>query len=117
MLFLYVSSTNFVERLLRSKCDSLVRCAWIFQVFGDIKLLSGSSLSFGLARYPTSEFELMADAFFMENSRLMVCEPSRPVSCPRINIVSLTRYECCPALVDDRGSNAQLVVADRYMEH
>ena len=39
---------------------------------GEVKLMSGSLFSFGLAQYSSSELELKADEFYMENSTLLV---------------------------------------------
>ncbi|KAG0610062.1 hypothetical protein M758_7G036100 [Ceratodon purpureus] len=42
------------------------------RVAGEVKLMSGSLFSFGLAQYSSSELELKADEFYMENSTLLV---------------------------------------------
>jgi hypothetical protein len=46
------------------------------QVRERIKLLSGSTLSFGLARFSSSEFELVADELSMDDSAVKVFQCS-----------------------------------------
>jgi len=43
-----------------------------FQVEGQLSLLSGAILTFGLTRYPYSEFELMAEELLMSDSTIKV---------------------------------------------
>ena len=43
-----------------------------FQVQGQLSLKSGAILSFGLTRYPYSEFELMAEELLMSDSTIKV---------------------------------------------
>lgn len=43
-----------------------------FQVQGQLSLLSGAVLTFGLTRYPYSEFELMAEELLMSDSTIKV---------------------------------------------
>lgn len=43
-----------------------------FQVQGQLSLLSGAILTFGLTRYPYSEFELMAEELLMSDSTIKV---------------------------------------------
>lgn len=46
-----------------------------FQVEGQLSLLSGAILTFGLTRYPYSEFELMAEELLMSDSIIKVIFP------------------------------------------
>jgi hypothetical protein len=46
-----------------------------FQVQGQLSLLSGGILTFGLTRYPYSEFELMAEELLMSDSTIKVFPP------------------------------------------
>lgn len=43
-----------------------------FQVQGQLSLLSGAILTFGLTGYPYSEFELMAEELLMSDSTIKV---------------------------------------------
>lgn len=43
------------------------------QVEGQLSLLSGAVLTFGLTNYPYSEFELMAEELLMSDSTIKVC--------------------------------------------
>lgn len=42
------------------------------QVRGQLKLLCGGVLTFGLSRFPLSEFELMAEELLMSDSTIKV---------------------------------------------
>lgn len=56
-----------------------------FQVTGQVQLLSGSVVNFGLAECSSSELELMASDFIMDNATLLVrCHPS----------ISISAHEC-----------------------
>jgi hypothetical protein len=53
---------------------SLMYAAYIyyFQVQGQLSLLTGAVLTFGLTHYPYSEFELMAEELLMSDSTIKV---------------------------------------------
>uniref|UniRef100_A0A7N0RD06 DUF8003 domain-containing protein n=1 Tax=Kalanchoe fedtschenkoi TaxID=63787 RepID=A0A7N0RD06_KALFE len=58
---------------VRNKAKASVPLLWSrVQVQGQIKLESGGVLSFGLARYPLSEFELLAEELLMSDSVIKV---------------------------------------------
>jgi len=56
--------------LSKDLCAQLI--IYNFQVQGQLSLLSGAVLTFGLARYPYSEFELMAEELLMSDSTVKV---------------------------------------------
>lgn len=48
----------------------------LYQVEGQISLLCGGKLSFGLAHYASSEFELLAEELLMSDSEIKVTSSS-----------------------------------------
>ncbi|CAA6666175.1 unnamed protein product [Spirodela intermedia] len=59
--------------LVRNSAKVVVPLLWSrVQVQGQLSLLQGSILSFGLVRYPYSEFELMAEELLMSDSIIRV---------------------------------------------
>jgi len=56
--------------LSKDLCAQLI--IYNFQVQGQLSLLSGAVLTFGLTRYPYSEFELMAEELLMSDSTIKV---------------------------------------------
>lgn len=46
----------------------------VVKVRGQIRLLDGASISFGLSDYPVSEFELVAEELLMSDSVIKACQ-------------------------------------------
>lgn len=61
LLFYWISKDLFKQLI-----------SYNFQVQGQLSLLSGAILTFGLTRYPYSEFELMAEELLMSDSTIKV---------------------------------------------
>ncbi len=67
----------------------LINCGgWFFQVRSMISLQSGGILSFGLAWFSSSEFELMAEEVLMSDSTIKVF--LAPACCPSLLFLSCT---------------------------
>ena len=56
-------------------CQNLLSAICNFQVQGQLSLLCGGILTFGLTHYPYSEFELMAEELLMSDSIIKVLFP------------------------------------------
>lgn len=67
-----VASYIGIDQCFLSKIWSMGLLICNFQVEGQLSLLSGAILTFGLTRYPYSEFELMAEELLMSDSTIKV---------------------------------------------
>lgn len=69
----FPTSTLWYNVYVENRAKVLVPLLWTrVQVRGQIKLLSGGSIIFGLSEYPVSEFELVAEELLMSDSTITV---------------------------------------------
>ncbi|KAJ3680638.1 hypothetical protein LUZ60_016916 [Juncus effusus] len=69
----FPTTTLWSNVLIEANAKALVPLLWSrIQVTGQIKLIDGSSICFGLSENPISEFELVAEELLMSDSVIMV---------------------------------------------